>query len=183
MTTTLPDDKLDEIERLAERLMPPEAAATIRDLFARVRAAEAERYETRLQQKVWGDRWDRAVSRAEVAEARFRDEERIVNRVWQALEIEDYDGADGLDIAEIAANWKNRAETAEATIARIEFSDGDAEHWRGLAEKALARVTELERAIKLILPMAEGYALAHGVGNNAVFIAEAKAALTPKEKL
>ena len=43
-------------------------------------------------------------------------------------------------------------------------------------------LTETADALRLILPMAKGYAHAHPVGNNQKFIEQAEAALTKEEK-
>ena len=44
----------------------------------------------------------------------------------------------------------------------------------------VAENARLREALELVLPMAKGYAHAHPVGSNALYIADAEAALSPK---
>ena len=61
-----------------------------------------------------------AEEQAEIAEVKLREETRIVDRIWGALGISTYEQAGGKEISEIVADWKARAERAEAALSALE---------------------------------------------------------------
>lgn len=58
--------------------------------------------------------------RADRAEERYQEEHAIVDRVWEALGIDTYEGAGGKAIDELVAELKEKSQLPESASARLE---------------------------------------------------------------
>lgn len=101
------------------RAICADAATELTTLLKRCDYWEKQYNEARALAWKTADERDALLERCEKAEAELRDEIKIVDRVWSALCISTYEQAGGKEISEIVADWKERAETAEAEVKEL----------------------------------------------------------------